>query len=197
MTEMVEVTIDSIRVSLMSPQRVVVLRQRDAARYLPVWVGPYEADAITVALQEIEMARPLTQDLLKNVITILGGSVLRVEIVALKEDIFYGNIVVERDGKIFDIDARASDAIALAVRTHAPMLVQRSVMDDAGIVPERDIQDQPGQDTLPLEPPSAEPDAGGAPVEPADEGRLDVFEDFLKKLGADPDEHKPKDEPKE
>ncbi len=180
MTEMVEVYIDSIRVSLMSPQRVVVLRQRDAERYLPIWVGPYEAEAITVALQEVEIIRPLTQDLLKNVITIFGGNILRVEVVSLREDIFYGNLVVEREGKILDIDARPSDAIALAVRAHAPILVHRSVMDEAGIVPEKDIQQEPS---------AAGPASGEAVQAPGpetlDEDRLDVFEDFLKKLGGD------------
>ena len=82
MTEMVEVVIDSVRVSLMSPQRVVVLKQRDQEVYLPIWVGSYEAEAITIALQEVEVARPLTQDLLKNVITIFGGTVLRAEVIA-------------------------------------------------------------------------------------------------------------------
>lgn len=195
MTEMVEVLIDSIRVSLMSPQRVVILRQRDEVRYLPIWVGPYEAEAITVALQEVETARPLTQDLLKNVIVLFGGSVLRAEIVALKEDIFYGNIVVERDGKIYDIDSRSSDAIALAVRAHAPILVHRTVMDAASIIPEKDIEEQteappttaaemPYSDTLKL-----------PPKDDVDETRLDVFEDFLKKLGGKPGEEKPKDKP--
>lgn len=188
MTEMVEVYIDSIRVSLMSPQRVVVLRQRDAERYLPIWVGPYEAEAITVALQEVELVRPLTQDLLKNVITLFGGNILRVEVVALKEEIFYGNVVVEREGQIYDIDSRPSDAIALAVRAHAPILVHRSVMSEAGIVPEKDIQQEPS---------AAESTSGAAAQAPGldvtDEDRLDVFEDFLKKLGGDKgDEENPK-----
>jgi len=93
MPEMVEVVIDSVRVSLMSPQRVIILRQKDTDRYLPIWVGPYEAESITVALQEVEMARPLTHDLLKNLFTVFNGKILRVEIVNLKEDIFYGNII--------------------------------------------------------------------------------------------------------
>jgi len=175
MTEMVEVQIDSIRVSLMSPQRVVVLRQRNGEQYLPIWVGPYEAEAITVALQEVELARPLTQDLLKNIIVLFGGNVLRVEVVALKGDIYYGNIVVEREGQIYDIDSRPSDAIALALRTHAPMFVHRSVLEAAGITPEKDMQAEGGTapPAAPLEPPHG----------PVDEKRLDVFEDFLKKLG--------------
>lgn len=179
MTEMVEVQIDSIRVSLMSPQRVVVLRQRDAERYLPVWIGPYEAEAITVALQEVETARPMTHDLLKNVITVSGGNILRVEVVSLQEDVFYGNIVLEREGQIYNIDSRPSDAIALAVRTHAPILVHQTVMNEAAIIPEQDIQHE-------APPPDGATQAPGP--EPADEGRLDVFEDFLKKLGGDKSE---------
>ena len=184
MSDMVEVVIDSVRVSLMSPQRVVVLRQTDMQRYLPIWVGPYEAESITVALQEVEISRPLTHDLLKNLFTLFNGKILRVEIVSLKEDIFYGNIVAETDGKVINIDSRPSDAIALAVRAHVPVLVSQSVMDEAGIVPENNIQDETPSDTL------GKP---GADAEPEDEQRLDVFEDFLKKLGTDKgDEEKPK-----
>jgi hypothetical protein len=184
MTDMVEVVIDSVRVSLMSPQRVVVLRQTDVERYLPIWVGPYEAESITVALQEVEISRPLTHDLLKNLITLFNGKISRVEIIALKEDIFYGNIVTEIDGKIINIDSRPSDAIALAVRAHVPMLVSQAVMDEAGIVPENNIQE---------ETPSEPAEKTGAEVEKEDEKRLDVFEDFLKKLGSNKgDEEKPK-----
>jgi uncharacterized protein len=179
MPDMVEVVIDSVRVSLMSPQRVVVLRQKDVERYLAIWVGPYEAESITVALQEVEMSRPLTHDLLKNLFSTFDARVLRVEIVALKEDIFYGNIVAKTDEKIIDVDARPSDAIALAVRVHVPMLVSQDVMDAAGIVPERDLQAE-----IPQTPAG---NAGPQPNPPADtEEGLDVFEDFLKKLKDDP-----------
>jgi bifunctional DNase/RNase len=187
MPDMVEVVIDSVRVSLMSPQRVVVLRQTDVERYLAIWVGPYEAESITVALQEVEMSRPLTHDLLKNLFSTFNAKVLRIEIVALKDDIFYGNIVASADGKIIDIDARPSDAIALAVRTHVPMLVSQDVMDAAGIVPERDLQSEspitPADDTKPPSSPPAESNED-----------LDVFEDFLKKLKDEPgdEEEKPK-----
>ena len=187
MPDMVEVVIDSVRVSLMSPQRVVVLRQTDVERYLAIWVGPYEAESITVALQEVEMSRPLTHDLLKNLFNTFNAKVVRIEIVALKDDIFFGNIVANADEKIIDIDARPSDAIALAVRTHVPMLVSQDVMDAAGIVPERDLQAEgpvtPTDDTKPQVHPSTD-----------DEESLDVFEDFLKKLKDDPgdEEEKPK-----
>jgi bifunctional DNase/RNase len=164
---MVEVVIDSIRVSLMSQQRIVILREMDADRYLAIWIGVYEAEAITLALQDFEIARPLTWDLLKNVLTELGGRVLRVEVVALREDTFFGNIVLEANGRVLNIDSRPSDALALAVRARVPIWVARSVMDSAGITPEEDLQ-------------AATP-AQAVPPEPGEE-RLSVFEDFLESL---------------
>jgi len=170
MSDMIEVVIDSVRVSLMSPQRVVVLRQADAERFVPIWVGPYEAEAITVALQEIEMIRPLTHDLLKNVFGTFDAKIKRVEIVSLREEIFFGNIVAEVDGKEINIDSRPSDAIALAVRAHVPIYVHESVMEEAGMTPETDMQ-------------SARQDKGERAVG-ADDGsdRLSIFEDFIDKL---------------
>jgi bifunctional DNase/RNase len=173
--DMVEVQIDSVRVHLMTPQRLVVLKQIGSERYLPIWVGPYEAEAITVALQEVEMIRPLTHDLLKNVFAAFDAKIKRIEIVKLQNEIFYGNIVAEVDGREVDVDSRPSDAIALSVRAHVPILVHKSVMDEAGIVPEQDIPE--GSET----PETSEP----APL--SDEGteRLSVFEDFLEKLEFD------------
>ncbi|MFH2103001.1 MAG: bifunctional nuclease family protein [Chloroflexota bacterium] len=179
MTEMVEVLIDSVRVSLMSAQRVIILRQGDIERYLAVWIGPYEADAITVALQEVEVVRPLTHDLLKNVFGVLDARVKRVEITDLQTDIFYAKVVVEANDKTFEIDSRPSDAIALAVRVHVPILVSQAVMDEAGIVPEKDIQNQ--------QPGGAE---GEPPLGPGADGqdRLSIFEDFLNNLEDKPDD---------
>ena len=175
MTDMVEVVIDSIRVSLMSQQRIVILRERNAERYLPIWIGIYEAEAITIALQEVEVARPLTHDLLKNVFHQLNARVLRVEVVALRDETFYGNIVAESDGNTLNIDSRPSDALAIAVRTHVPILVARTVMDSAGIIPEEDLQDQP-----------TTPGQGASEPETEDtEERLSVFQDFLEGLNID------------
>lgn len=180
MPEMIEVQIDSVRVHLMTPQRLVVLKQIDSERYLPIWVGPYEAEAITVALQEVEMVRPLTHDLLKNVFGAFSARITRIEIVKLQNEIFYGNIVAELNGKEVHVDSRPSDAIALSVRAHVPILVNRSVMDEAGIVPE---QDMPEGETA--EPEKSEP----APLSEESSERLSVFEDFLEKLDFDtPDE---------
>lgn len=176
---MIEVTIDSVRVNLMSPQRLVILREVGADRYLPIWVGPYEAEAITVALQEVEMIRPLTHDLLKNVFTTFNAKVKRIEIVALKEDIFYGNIVAEVNGQETNVDARPSDAIALAVRAHVPILVHETVIDNAGIRPEADVESAGGKGEAPA------PRKPAPPVGEVSTERLSVFEDFLGKLDLD------------
>ena len=175
MPEMIEVQIDSVRVHLMTPQRLVVLKQKNSERYLPIWVGPYEAEAITVALQEVEMSRPLTHDLLNNVFGAFNAHVIRIEIVKLQNDIFYGSIVAEVSGREVHIDARPSDAIALSVRAHVPILVHPSVMDEAGILPEENL------------PEGGEKAARREPAQLSEEGsaRLSVFEDFLGKLDLD------------
>lgn len=182
MSEMIEVVIDSIRVHLMAPQRVVVLKQVSAEKYLTIWVGPYEAEAISVALQEVEMIRPLTHDLIKNVFGAFDARVTRVEIVRLQDDIFYGNIVAELNGREIQVDARPSDAIAIAVRAHVPIHVHQSVMDAAGIEPDREVTETtpPVRNEPPL-PPTSE-----------DTNRLSVFKDFIDKLDIDkPDKDKP------
>jgi bifunctional DNase/RNase len=171
--EMVEVVIDSIRVSLMSQQRIVILREVDADRYLAIWIGPYEAEAITIALQEVEVARPLTHDLLRNVFRAFDAKLMRVEVLSLREDVFYGNIVAESNGYTLDIDSRPSDALALAVRANVPILVSREVMENAGIIPEEDLETQPEETPALAEP---EPESEGSAE------RLSVFEDFLEKL---------------
>ena len=102
---MIEVMIDSVRVNLMSPQRLVILREVGSDRYLPIWVGSYEAEAITVGLQEVEVSRPLTHDLMKNVFMTFNARIKRIEIISLKEDIFYGNIVAEVNGKEISVDS--------------------------------------------------------------------------------------------
>jgi bifunctional DNase/RNase len=172
----------------------------ESERFLPIWVGPYEAEAITVALQEIEMIRPLTHDLLKSVIAQFGARIERVEIVALREDIFFGNIVAEtEDGRTLNIDSRPSDAIALAVRAHVPIMVHQSVMDSAGITPEQDLATQvPPKTAMSAASQAALQDKSSA-AQPAAEkdDRLSIFEDFLSGLGTDvpPKEDEDPDKP--
>ncbi len=172
---MIEVIIDSIRVSLMSQHRIVVLKDMNNDRYLPIWIGPFEADAITVELQENPQPRPLTHDLLKSVIREMGGRVAHVLISDLRQDVYYARIVVELNGKQVEIDSRSSDAIALAVRVKAPIFVADSVMNRAAIEPDEDVE----QEIV----------AGGdEPAEEVDERRLSAFADFVNSLDLDLDE---------
>jgi len=175
MPEFIEVKIDSLRVSLTNQQRIVVLKQVDADRFLPIWIGPYEAEAITISLQEIEVSRPQTHDLLNSLISNLGGRLTRVVISALKDDIFYGTLIIDKDGKELKVDSRPSDAIAVAVRTHVPIMVDAKVMDEAGIIPEEiNEQAEESQETSDRQP------MDSTKVSLSDE-RLSIFEDYLKR----------------
>jgi len=174
--KMVEVIIDSVRVSLTNQQRIVVLRELNTERYLPIWIGPYEAESITIALQEIEVSRPQTHDLVKNLLNQLNARILRVEVLSLKDDVFYGVLVVECNEQIVEIDSRPSDALAIAARTHSKILVSEEVMGIAGIVPEMDIHEQDegtSQNQQNIETSNDEIES---------EERLSVFEDFLGSL---------------
>jgi bifunctional DNase/RNase len=131
---MIEMTIDSIRMSLMNYQRVVILKEKDADRYLPIWIGPAEADSIAVKLQDVAVPRPLTHDLLRSVIDALGATVNSIIVCDLKNDTFYAKINLVVDGKNMEIDSRPSDAIALAVRVQVPIYADEAVMDKAGIL---------------------------------------------------------------
>ena len=133
---MIEVTVDSVRMNLISPHRAVILKDQQSDRYLPIWIGPHEADAITIRLQGISAPRPLTHDLLKNFITELGVQVSCIVISELRDDIFFARIRFETNGRETEIDSRPSDAIALAVRLEVPIYVDEEVMDKAGIVTE-------------------------------------------------------------
>lgn len=179
---MIEVVIDSIRVSLMSQHRIVVLKDSEGDRYLPIWIGPFEADAITVELQEVPPPRPLTHDLLKSVIRELGGRVVHILISELRNDIYYARVVIELDGRQIEVDSRSSDAIALAVRVKAPIFVAEQVMNKAAIEPDDDVE--------------AEVMAEGAALlgegddedEDVDETKLSAFADFVNSLDLDLDD---------
>ncbi len=104
MKKFVQVKIDSLKVSLTNQQRIVLLKQIDEDRYLPIWIGPFEAESITIALQEIEVSRPQTHDLIKKILEEIGASIIRVEVSSLKEDIFYGTMVLKNGEKEYNID---------------------------------------------------------------------------------------------
>lgn len=164
MSKMIEVEIDSVRVSLTNQQRIVILKEIDQDRYLPIWIGLYEAEAITIALQDIQVARPQTHDLLKTLINALNARLVQVEVKSLSEDVFFGNLVLEISGDLQNVDCRPSDALALAARLNVPIMVSEEVMDQAGIIPEEDT-------TI------ADNEASDVEFE---DSNLDVFENFLK-----------------
>jgi bifunctional DNase/RNase len=131
---MVEMTIDSIRVSVVNSQRVVILKERNAERYLPIWIGPSEADAIAIKLQDVTVPRPLTHDLLCTMIGTLGAKVNFIVVCDLLNDTFYAKINLGVDSGEIDIDSRPSDAIAIAVRTKVPIYAEETVLEKAGII---------------------------------------------------------------
>ncbi len=174
---MLEMTIDSIRVSPMNYQRVVILKEKDSDRYLPIWIGPAEADAIAVKLQDLSVPRPLTHDLLRTVIDALGGSVKHILVSDLHNDTFYAKISIQTNGSTQDIDCRPSDAVALAVRAQVPIYADESVLEKAGILLDKETG----------KPVGSEPDAApaGEPAPPVDEEelrRMSAFTDFIDTL---------------
>lgn len=170
---MIEMTIDSIRMSLMNYQRVVILKEKSSDRYLPIWVGQNEADAIAMKLQGVTVPRPLTHDLLQSVFSTLGARVNFIVVCDLREDTFYAKINVTVDSRSLEIDSRPSDAIALAVRMSVPIYVAESVIDRAGII----LDSETGKPV-----PSAEPNPEATEEELK---RLSAFHDFIKTLNLD------------
>jgi bifunctional DNase/RNase len=151
-----EMVVESVRVHMLSSQHVVILREADAQRYLPIWIGSWEAQSIAMRLQGVEAERPLTHDLLASILTDLGVTVRHIIVSDLADETFRARIVLVQGGDDFEIDARPSDAIALAVRTSAPIFATEAVLDRAGVMPEAD-----------------------------EDEKLSVFRDFVNSLEAD------------
>lgn len=165
---MIEVAIDSIRISLVSQHRIVLLKELDSDRQLPIWIGPCEADAITIELQDVKVARPLTADLVNAVINELGGTISHVLIRELTEQVFHASLFIDVGSEVHEIDCRPSDAIAVAVRAKVPIFANEEVLEEAGVLPEPDLVQENEQ----------EEGAG-------DVGNLDAFSDFLDTLDFD------------
>ena len=169
-------TIESIRVSMLNYQRVVILKEKEAERYLPIWIGPAEADAIAVKLQEHQVPRPLTHDLLGNVIGALGAAVSSIIVCDLRDDTFFAKIVLAVDGNQIEIDSRPSDAIALAVRVKVPIFAEEIVLEKAGII---------------IDPETGKP-APAREIPPEELERMSAFRDFIEGLDlSDFDKGKP------
>jgi len=177
---MLAMEIDSIRVSLMNYQRVVILKEKGSERFLPIWIGSPEADAIAVKLQDVSVPRPLTHDLLGSVIGSLGGRVDHVVVSDLMNDTFYAKIALVRDGSTIEVDCRPSDAIAIAVRTAVQIFVEDAVLEKAGIMMDHESGKPLSEDVLPKKERS-----GGARSRAVTEEEIksmSAFTEFLKDL---------------
>ena len=173
---MLEMIIDSIRVSLMNYQRVVILRVKESNRYLPIWIGPSEADSIALKLQDVAVPRPLTHDLLRSVIASLGATVSRIVVSDLNNDTFYAKIVLQVNGSTMEVDSRPSDAIALAVRTDAPIFADDTVVDKAGV----QMDEETGKPIVP-----ADGEQGDKPLREEELRSLSAFTEFVETLNLD------------
>ncbi|HMM40507.1 MAG TPA: bifunctional nuclease family protein [Thermomicrobiales bacterium] len=165
---MIETIVDSIRVSLVTQARVVILKEVGGDRHLPIWIGAFEAEAIAMELQGIAASRPLP-----SVIGELGANVNRIVITEINNDVFYARIVIQQNGMGVEIDSRPSDAIALAVRAKAPIFVEDVVMDRAGVPLDDEAEDDAG------------PTGEGDEETPINEERLSAFRDFIDTLDLD------------
>ena len=185
--------IDSIRVSLMNYQRVVILKVKDADRYLPIWIGASEADAIAVKLQDVAISRPLTHDLIGSIINSLGAKVNGIIVSDLDQDTFYAKVILAINGDTMEVDSRPSDAIALAVRTSAPIFADESVLDKAGV----DMDAETGK------PKQFTGSSQATPLRDEELKSLSAFTEFVSTLDLDdlgdtsPEEGDPGDQPVE
>jgi len=175
---MMELVIDSIRVSLLNHQRVVILKQKEIDRYLPIWIGPPEADAIAVRLQEVSVPRPLTHDLLHNSIKDLGGVIDHIVVSSMENDTYYATIVVRQGDKTVEIDARPSDALALAVRAGVQIFAAPEVMEKCGVRLDKDS----GEYVVGEGDPHDHTGEAGGPVGEEEREKLSAFADFIESL---------------
>ncbi len=175
---MIEMSIDSIRVSLMNYQRVVILKEKVDKRYLPIWIGPAEADAIAVKLQGVNVPRPLTHDLLSSVIDSLGATIDSIIVCDLKSDTFYAKIILNVDGGQIEIDSRPSDALALAVRAEVPIYADEAVLDKAGVL----LDEETGKPII-----EETEEAGGEDRKVSEDEmkKMSAFYDFINTLDMD------------
>ncbi len=181
---MIEMNIDSIRVSLVNSQRVILLKEKTGERFLPIWIGSAEADAIAVKLQGVEIRRPLTHDLLNSMIDALGGKVESVLINEIKNDTFYARINLSVDGNRMEIDSRPSDALALAIRANCPIFVDETVLSQAGFY----LDQESGKPVLNSGEAAEATEASPQPKKPLSKEELDrmsAYSEFLKTLDID------------
>ena len=156
---LIEMTVESVRVHMLSTQHVVILKDTERERFLPIWIGPWEANAIAMKLQGLTPERPLTHDLFASVLEELGATVREVVIADLADETFHARILLDAGGTTHEIDSRPSDALALAVRTGVRIYAAESVLDRAGVEADTDSE-----------------------TDEVDDERLSVFRDFVNSL---------------
>ncbi len=160
---LIEMVVESVRVHMLSSQHVVILKESERDRYLPIWIGSSEANAIAMRLQGLSAERPLTHDLMVSVLGALGARITRVVVTHVTEGTFHARIYLENaSGDESEVDSRTSDAIAVAVRLGSPIYVDERVLDEAGVEPD-----------------------GGDGEDGEDEERLAVFREFVNSLDVD------------
>ena len=167
---MLELEIESIRVRQETQQRAVVLKVKDSDLYLPIFIGQFEVEAIRFKLMGVEVQRPMTHDLLGSIIGDLGGTIHSIVVSELKNDTFFAKIVIDSNGTLIEIDARPSDALALAVRSEAPIYAEDEVVEKAGVSLEFEEQD------------SADEKTEGNEVNEEELESLSAFTDFIDSL---------------
>jgi bifunctional DNase/RNase len=182
-TQLVEMTVESVRVHMLSSRHVVILKDTERERYLPIWIGPWEASAIAMKLQGLAPDRPLTHDLFATVLQELEVRVERVIIATLAEETYHARLILEQGGRTVEVDARPSDALALAVRAGGRIFASEAVLEQAALGGDAGAEDEdPGTEGIPLE------TTGERIVDP----RLDVFRDFVNSLDVDPGTGEPR-----
>jgi uncharacterized protein len=164
MSELIEMTVDSIRVHMPTGQHVVILKEKEAERYLPIWIGINEANAIALKITGITPERPITHDLLANILSAVDVTVDRIVVTSLANEVFYARILASVDGRVLEIDSRPSDAIAVAIRVGAGIFVDGDVLERAGVIPEIDKEGE------------------GAELDPQSEERLAKIRDWVNEL---------------
>ena len=171
---MIEMSVEFVRVSMQNYNRVVILKEREADRYLLIWIGPAEAEAIAMRLGDVQPPRPQTHDLLRNIIDSVGANVSHILVNDLNNDTFYARIVLELNGRQIEVDSRTSDAIALAVRVQVPIYAEESVLDRAGILIDREPEGALATQAEPL-----------SRVNPEELEKMSAFKDFIESLDLD------------
>lgn len=188
MSRLVEMVVESVRVHMLSNRHVVILKDVEGDRYLPIWIGPWEASSIAMRLQGVTPERPLTHDLFAAAVAGLGARVSRVVIADLADETYHARLFLLHDGREIEVDARPSDALALAVRTDVRVYADEAVLERAALSGEPGTDGEGATGSGEASTPTSR--GPGVPREtpggPSTDPRLAMFRDFVNSIGRDP-----------